>query len=202
MKKKKINKFFCFSLFVVYNCEQGVRLLQVNQRGRRAHGWYACRCVWNAEAERHTERKMGRKVRNAQLNTESARQDDCVCEREQLPNSRKGYSITHYIVDTISLRQTDRRRQEEDCIHHHQWCCLLIGSRCWMGPNKKKTTTGHYENDSFSTGIHTHTHTRKTLPRYTHTRTRHIFFFEVCLQILVLERLRQREKRSAQDDKF
>lgn len=122
---------------------------------------------------------MGRKVRNAQLNTESARQDDCVCEREQLPNSRKGYSITHYIVDTISLRQTDRRRQEEDCIHHHQWCCLLIGSRCWMGPNKKKTTTGHYENDSFSTGIHTHT--RKTLPRYTHTRTRHIFFLKfVC----------------------
>ena len=29
--------------------------------------------------KRHTARKMGRKVRNAQLNTESARQDDCVC---------------------------------------------------------------------------------------------------------------------------
>ena len=45
-----------------------------------------------------------------------------------------------------------------------------------MGPNKKKTTTGHYENDSFSTGIHTHTHThtKDTPQMYTHARA--IFF--------------------------
>lgn len=77
---------FLFCLFVSFfffsfNCEQGVRLLQVNQRGRRAHGWYACRCV-KRRTRLHTQNGGGEKGQECPTLTLRVPDKMIVCVRD------------------------------------------------------------------------------------------------------------------------
>ena len=71
-KKQKKKNVFLFLLFITANKVSDYCKL-INEED----GHMGDTRVGVCETQK-TRRKMGRKVRNAQLNTESARQDDCV----------------------------------------------------------------------------------------------------------------------------